>query len=33
LTFEERADLAEADAEGEFATDEQKRSILAKRTE
>ncbi len=36
LTFEERADLAEADAEiarGEFATDEQMRSILAKRTE
>ena len=34
LTFEERADLAEADAEiarGEFATDEQMRSILAKR--
>jgi hypothetical protein len=36
LTSEERADLAEADAEiarGEFATDEQMRSILAKRTE
>jgi hypothetical protein len=35
LTSEERADLAEADAEiarGEFATDEQMRSILAKRT-
>jgi hypothetical protein len=35
LTAEERADLAEADAEiarGEFATDEQVRSILAKRT-
>ena len=35
LTSEERADLAEADAEiarGEFATDEQIRSILAKRT-
>ena len=35
LTAEERADLAEADAEivrGEFATDEQMRSILAKRT-
>jgi hypothetical protein len=35
LTVEERADLAEADAEinrGEFATDEQMRSILAKRT-
>jgi hypothetical protein len=35
LTPEERADLAEADAEiarGEFATDEQMRSILAKRT-
>jgi predicted RNA-binding Zn ribbon-like protein len=34
LTAEERADLAEADAEisrGEFATDEQMRSILAKR--
>ena len=34
LTSEERADLAEADAEiarGEFATDEQMRSILAKR--
>ena len=34
LTPEERADLAEADAEiarGEFATDEQMRSILAKR--
>jgi hypothetical protein len=34
LTPEERADLAEADAEiarGEFATDEQIRSILAKR--
>ena len=34
LTAEERADLAEADAEiarGEFATDEQVRSILAKR--
>ncbi|HEY9451726.1 MAG TPA: hypothetical protein VIR82_03580 [Bradyrhizobium sp.] len=34
LTSEERADLAEADAEiarGEFATDEQIRSILAKR--
>jgi hypothetical protein len=33
LTAEERADLAEADAEiarGEFATDEQIRSILAK---
>jgi hypothetical protein len=35
LTVEERADLAEADAEiarGEFATDEQIRSMLAKRT-
>jgi hypothetical protein len=35
LTAEERADLAEADAEiarGEFATDEQIRSMLAKRT-
>jgi hypothetical protein len=35
LTAEERADLAEADAEiarGEFATDKQIRSILAKRT-
>jgi len=35
LTPEERADLAEADAEiarGEFATDEQIRSILSKRT-
>jgi hypothetical protein len=35
LTPEERADLAEADAEiarGEFATDERMRSILAKRT-
>ena len=35
LTAEERADLAEADAEisrGEFATDEQMRCILAKRT-
>lgn len=35
LTPGERADLAEADAEisrGEFATDEQMRSILAKRT-
>jgi predicted RNA-binding Zn ribbon-like protein len=35
LTPEERIDLAEADAEiarGEFATDEQVRSILAKRT-
>jgi hypothetical protein len=35
LTPEERADLAEADAEiarGELATDEQMRSILAKRT-
>jgi predicted RNA-binding Zn ribbon-like protein len=35
LTPEERADLADADAEiarGEFATDEQMRSILAKRT-
>ena len=35
LTSEERADLAEADAEiarGEFATDEQMHSILAKRT-
>ena len=35
LTSEERADLAEADAEiarGEFATDEHMRSILAKRT-
>ena len=35
LTPEERADLTEADAEiarGEFATDEQMRSILAKRT-
>jgi hypothetical protein len=35
LTIEERADLAEADAEiarGEFATDEQMHSILAKRT-
>ena len=34
LTPEERADLADADAEiarGEFATDEQIRSILAKR--
>jgi hypothetical protein len=34
LTSEERADLAEADVEiarGEFATDEQMRSILAKR--
>ena len=34
LTAEERADLAEADAEiarGEFAPDEQMRSILAKR--
>jgi hypothetical protein len=34
LTPEERADLAEADAEiarGEFATDKQMRSILAKR--
>jgi hypothetical protein len=34
LMSEERADLAEADAEiarGEFATDEQMRSILAKR--
>ncbi|SDP46615.1 hypothetical protein SAMN05444050_6953 [Afipia sp. GAS231] len=34
LTPEERADLAEADAEiarGEFATDEQMRAILAKR--
>jgi hypothetical protein len=34
LTAEERADLAEADAEiarGEFATDEEIRSILAKR--
>jgi hypothetical protein len=34
LTSEERADLAEADAEiarGEFATDEQMRSILSKR--
>ena len=34
LTSEERADLAEADEEiarGEFATDEQIRSILAKR--
>jgi hypothetical protein len=34
LTSEERADLAEADAEvarGEFATDEQIRAILAKR--
>jgi hypothetical protein len=34
LTAEERADLAEADAEiarGEFATDEQIRSMLAKR--
>lgn len=34
LTPEERADLAEADAEiarGEFATDEQIRAILAKR--
>jgi hypothetical protein len=34
LTPEERADLAEADAEiarGEFATDEQMRSMLAKR--
>lgn len=34
LTSEERADLAEADAEiarGEFATDEQVRAILAKR--
>jgi hypothetical protein len=35
LTAEERADLTEADAEiarGEFATDEQIRSMLAKRT-
>jgi hypothetical protein len=35
LTPEERADLAEADAEiarGEFATDEQIRAILAKRS-
>jgi hypothetical protein len=35
LTAEERADLTEADAEiarGEFATDEQVRSMLAKRT-
>ena len=35
LTLEEHADLAEADAEiarGEFATDEQMHSILAKRT-
>ncbi|MEH2555439.1 hypothetical protein V1286_002968 [Bradyrhizobium algeriense] len=35
LTSEERADLAEADAEiarGEFATDELMRSILTKRT-
>jgi hypothetical protein len=35
LTDEERADLAEADAEiarGEFATDERMRAILAKRT-
>jgi hypothetical protein len=35
LTPEEHADLAEADVEiarGEFATDEQIRSILAKRT-
>ena len=35
LTPEERADLVEADAEiarGEFATDDQMRSILAKRT-
>jgi hypothetical protein len=35
LTAEERADLAEADAEiarGEFATDERLRAILAKRT-
>ena len=35
LTREERADLTEADAEiarSEFATDEQMRSILAKRT-
>jgi len=35
LTSEERADLADADAEiarGEFATDEHIRSILAKRT-
>jgi hypothetical protein len=35
LTSEERADLAEADAEiarGEFATDEQIRAILAKRS-
>jgi hypothetical protein len=35
LTVEERADLAEADAEiarGEFATDEHMRSMLAKRT-
>jgi hypothetical protein len=35
LTAEERADLADADAEiarGEFATDEQIRSMLAKRT-
>ena len=36
LTSEERADLAEADAEiarDELATDEQMRSILAKRAE
>ena len=35
LTSEERVDLAEADAEiarGEFATDEELRSILGKRT-
>jgi len=35
LTAEERADLTDADAEiarGEFATDEQVRSMLAKRT-
>ena len=35
LTAEERADIVEADAgiaRGEFATDEQMRSILAKRT-
>jgi hypothetical protein len=35
LAPEERADLAESDAEiarGEFATDEQMRSILAKRS-
>ena len=34
LTSEERADIADADAEiarGEFATDEQMRSLLAKR--